>query len=423
MKAVFVTYDSQNDVGGASSWLQRLLPRLKAAGVEVEAHVMAFGGLPGVNCAWFGKERIPFRWRPWEYDTTRAVRNCLKLIEESQPKIYVPNCILPAYYAAGYVRSQAVYTVGVLHSDDPFHWGLVDEFVNGLSAFRLSAIVTVSKFLQEAVEESAKKHKLISRHIAYGVPIPGDVAKPPNGVFRLVYTGRLEEEQKCISDVTRALCSVVNQNPGVEAWIVGEGSARANVERIIETSEVDTQRIRLLGRVDVSRVYSVLCDCHALVLLSDYEGLPVSMLEAMAAGVVPVCLDTRSGIRDAVQHGFNGLIVKDRKEDFYAAVRTLQRDAVLWSKLSANARETVKQRFSEETCAASWIELLLSFEKRKRVGPVKSPVFVRLPRRNPKFGYYDQRVLPLSNWSRLRMALGYYRRKMLKSFAGHFKGE
>jgi Glycosyl transferases group 1 len=141
----------------------------------------------------------------------------------------------------------------------------------------------------------------------------------------------------------------------------------------------------------------------------------------MAAGVVPVCLDTRSGIRDAIQPGFNGLIVKDRKEDFYAAVQTLQRDAVLWSKLSANARETVKQRFSEETCAASWIELLRSFEKGKRIGPVKSPVFVRLPRRNPKFGYYDQRPLPLSkDWSRLRMALGYYRRKMLKSFFGAF---
>ena len=112
MKVTFVTYDSKNDVGGASSWLRRLLPRLKAAGVEVEAHVMAFGGLPGVSCAWFEKERIAFRWRPWEYDTRRAVRNCLKLIEESQPKIYVPNCILPAYYAAGYVRSQGVHTVG-----------------------------------------------------------------------------------------------------------------------------------------------------------------------------------------------------------------------------------------------------------------------------------------------------------------------
>lgn len=417
MKVTFVTYDSDKDVGGVSSWLQRLLPRLKTAGVEVEVHVLAFGGRPGVNCAWFEKQGIPFRWKPWEEDTRKAVRNCLKLIEESQPDIYVPNCILPAYYAAGYAHRQGVHTVGVLHSDAPFYWGVVDEFVNGLPAFRLSAVVTVSKFLQEAVEESTKKHNVVIRRIGCGVPISDEVAKAPNGVFRLVYSGRLEEEQKCISEVTRALCSVVNQNPGVEAWIVGEGSARANVERIIQTSGVATQRIRLLGRVDVSCIYSILRDCHAFVLLSDYEGLPVAMLEAMAVGVVPVCLDMRSGIREAIQPGFNGLIVKDRKADFYAAVQTLQNGVVLWSKLSANARETVRQKFSEETCAASWIELLHSFEKSKRIGPVKLPVFIRLSRRNPKFGHYDQRLLPFGkSWSRLRIALGYYRRKMLKSF-------
>jgi colanic acid/amylovoran biosynthesis glycosyltransferase len=415
LKVTFVTYDSDNDVGGVSSWLQRLLPRLQNAGVEVEVHVLAFGGCPGVNCAWFEKQGIPFRWKPWEEDTRKAVSICLKWIEESQPDIYVPNCILPAYYAAGYVRSQGVHTVGVLHSDDPFYWGVVDEFVNGSPAFRLSAIVTVSKFLQETVEESTEKHNVVIRRIGCGVPISDYVAKPPNGVFRLVYTGRLEEEQKCSSEVTRALCSVVNQNPGVEAWIVGEGSARANVERIIQTSGVATNRIKLLGRVDVAKIYSVLRDCHAFVLLSDYEGLPVSMLEAMSAGVVPICLDMRSGIREAIQSGFNGLIVKDRKEDFYAAVQSLQGDADLWSKLSANARETVKQNFSEEACAASWIELFDSFKKNTRTRPAKSPLFIRLPRRNPKFGNFDQRPMLFSkSWNRLRFALGFYRRKMVK---------
>jgi glycosyltransferase involved in cell wall biosynthesis len=416
MKVIFATYDSENDVGGVSSWLQRLLPRLRDAGIEVEVHVLAFGGRPGVNCAWFRKEGIPFRWKPWEEDIRKAVRNCLKLIEESQPDVYVPGCILPPYYAAGHVRRQGVHTVGVLHSDDPFYWGIVDEFVNGAPSFRLSAVVAVSQFLQEAVEESAKKHKVLIRRIGYGVPVPDPVALPPNGVFRLVYLGRLEEEQKCISEVTRALCSVVNQNPGVEAWIVGQGGARVNVERILQTSGVDAQRVKLIGRVDVSKIYSVLRDCHAFVLLSDYEGLPVSMLEAMAAGVVPVCLDMRSGIREAIQPGFNGLIVKDRKEDFYAAIQTLQRDAVLWSKLSANARATVKESFSEETCADSWIQLFQSFEKGQRNGPVKSPVFIRLPRRNPKFGNADQRHLQFfKNWRRLRSTLGYYRRNMWKT--------
>jgi colanic acid/amylovoran biosynthesis glycosyltransferase len=402
VKAVFVTYDSDNDVGGVSSWLRRLLPRLKATGIGVEVHVLTVAGRPGINCAWFKKQGIPFRCKPWESETRKAVRHCLNLIVESQTDIYVPNCMVPAYYAASYFRRQGGTTVGVLHSDDPFYWGIVDEFVNGCPAFRLSAIVTVSKFLQQAVDESANANAIDIRRIAYGVPLSTEVAKPPNGVFRLVYTGRLVEEQKRISEVAHALCSVVSQNSAIEALIVGEGGARADVERIIQTSGVDTRRMRLLGRVDVSDIYSVLSDCHAFVLLSDYEGLPLSMLEAMAAGVVPVCLDMRSGVREAIQPGFNGLIVKDRKGDFNSAIRTLQRDTGLWSKLSANARETVKENFSEETCAVSWVELLRSFGEHRHGGVIRTPLFIRLPRRNPKFGHYDNRTSP-ATWLRSRI--------------------
>jgi colanic acid/amylovoran biosynthesis glycosyltransferase len=66
------------------------------------------------------------------------------------------------------------------------------------------------------------------------------------------------------------------------------------------------------------------------VLLSDYEGLPVSVLEAMASGVVPICLDTRSGTQEAIQHGVNGLIVKDRADDFFTSVEALQGDPAWW---------------------------------------------------------------------------------------------
>jgi glycosyltransferase involved in cell wall biosynthesis len=314
------------------------------------------------------------------------------LIEESRPDVYVPNCILPAYYAAASARGVGVHTVGVLHSDDPFYWGVVDEFLNGSPGRRVSAMVAVSQFLYNAVEDSAKARNVHLRRIGCGVPVPGDIATEPQDVFRLVYTGRLVEEQKCISKVTHALCSALAKDPKLEAWIVGEGGARAELHRIIDGSGIDPQRIRLLGRVDVSGIYSILRQCHAFVLLSDYEGLPVSMLEAMAAGVVPICLDMRSGIREVISPGRNGMIVKDRGDDFRAAVDALSTDTALWSRLSAGARATIEQRFSEEACATSWIELLRSLGTRESSGPIRPPAMIRLPRRNPRFGRFDTRV-------------------------------
>jgi colanic acid/amylovoran biosynthesis glycosyltransferase len=323
-----------------------------------------------------------------------AVRSFLKFLEESQPDVYVPNCIVPAYFAAGYARRSGIPTVGVLHSDDSFHWGLVDEFIKGRPEFRVSAVVPVSSFLESEVSSTAAALGVTVCRIGCGVPIPAKLAESPTSVFRLVYIGRLIEEQKRVSDVAAALCAAAQLIPNLEAWIVGEGLARTAVEDIIRKK--GNGCVRLLGRVDNANIYDVLGQCHGLVLLSDYEGLPVSMLEGMAAGVVPICLDVRSGIREALEHGVNGLIVKDRAADFFSTVKALQGDSTKWRKLSLAARETIRQRYSIEECARQWVSLLRRLSNTRSAGTsFNAPKVMRLPPPNPKFGHQDMRL----SWS------------------------
>jgi glycosyltransferase involved in cell wall biosynthesis len=373
--------------------MQRVLPLLRDAGVAVEVHVM---GQPGTNCTYFEERGIPVRWIPWQPHMPYAVREFLRFLEEGQPDVYVPNYMLPACFAAGHARRWGIPTVGILHSDDPYYWGLVDEFIKGPPEFRLSAVVPVSAFLESEVSSIAMARGVAVRRIGCGVPIPEETSQPPDKVFRLVYLGRLIEEQKRSSDVAVALCEVVRRNSNLEAWIVGDGPSRKAVEGIIEESGVGA-RVRLLGRVDDTDVFGILAQCHGLVLLSDYEGLPLSMLEAMATGVVPICLDMRSGIREAIQHGVNGLIVKDRAEDFFTSVETLQGDLAWWKKLSIAARETVCERYSIENCTRQWVDLLQSLN-RGRAAPTtfKRPRVLQLPPPNPKFGDYDFRL----SWKR-----------------------
>jgi colanic acid/amylovoran biosynthesis glycosyltransferase len=137
-------------------------------------------------------------------------------------------------------------------------------------------------------------------------------------------------------------------------------------------------QVRLLGRVD--NVYDVLMRCHGLVLLSDHEGLPISMLEAMATGVVPICLDMRSGVREAIEHGVNGLIVKDREADFLAAVRGLQSDPAKWQQLSLAARETARKRYAIEESARQWLDLLEHLNRWEATrADFQAPRVLRLP--------------------------------------------
>jgi len=415
MKVAFASYDSAHDVSGVSTWLRRLLPRLHARGVAVEAHLLGFDGAPGANTLWFEAHGVPVRWAPWPRETTEAARACLQFVATSPPDVYVSNCILPSYIAAAHLRAAGLPTIGVLHADDAFYESVVDAFVRTPARPGLSALVPVSAFLESKVQPLAAARGLSVRRIGCGVPLTDAAASAATDRFRLIYVGRLEEEQKRISDLTHALCAAARQNPALDAWIVGEGRARADVERIIAAESPAVGRVRLLGRLDNDAIYDVLRQSHALVLLSDYEGLPVSVLEAMSVGVVPICLDLRSGIREAISPGVNGLIVTDRDADFLAAVRSLSADPILWARLSAAARQTVAREFSIEACADRWHELLTAqAASAPRDFRFQVPRRVTLPPPDLRFGSNDVRT-PLARrlWSATRMYLGARRRLLL----------
>jgi colanic acid/amylovoran biosynthesis glycosyltransferase len=387
MKVCFVTHDSPQDIAGVNSWLRRTLPLLRIA----EVHAMAVGGKPGATCAFFEEQGIPVRWMPLLKHLPYAVRSLLQLVEKAQPDIYVPNSLVPAYYAAGFARRSGIPTVGVLHCDDAYYQGVIDQFISGPLDFRLSAIVPVSSFLEMHVSSVAAAFGVMTRRIFYGVPIPAGTAELSGSVFRLVYTGNLVEVQKRISDVAKALCAVTRSSPNLEAWIVGDGDARPAVENIIREKGLG-DRVQLLGWVDNAHIYDVLTQCHSLVLLSDCEGLSVSMMEGMAAGLVPICLDMRSGIQDAIENEVNGLIVKDRAADFYRAVKELHSDPEKWRQLSRAARETARRRFSVEECAREWVDLFQDLKRDAAPGNFQRPRVARLPPADPRFDIWSMKL-------------------------------
>jgi glycosyltransferase involved in cell wall biosynthesis len=102
-------------------------------------------------------------------------------------------------------------------------------------------------------------------------------------------------------------------------------------------------RVELTGRVVVSEVRDILQRSHAFVPLSDFEGLPVSMLEAMEAGCVPIVYDMDSGIPEVLRDGDNGLIVPHGDLDAIVdAVAGLNADRVAWSRMAQAARQTIR---------------------------------------------------------------------------------
>ncbi|MBD3367981.1 MAG: glycosyltransferase [Candidatus Eisenbacteria bacterium] len=131
-------------------------------------------------------------------------------------------------------------------------------------------------------------------------------------------------------------------DPRVVLAIAGKGPLRDELEKTIRARGLE-HRVLLLGRrLDVPELLSA---ADAFVLSSVYEGLPITVLEAMAAGV-PCIVSRVGGTPEVISDGESGVLVPpDDAEALAAAMQRLAGDDALRERLSAGARRVFERAF------------------------------------------------------------------------------
>ena len=131
--------------------------------------------------------------------------------------------------------------------------------------------------------------------------------------------------------------------------IAGDGPERSVLEEKAEACGVSDRVVFLGHRGDAP---ALLASCDLFVLPSLYEGLPVSVLEAMASGR-PVIATGVGGTNEAVQAECTGLVVPPADPEALArAIRRLLGDRALAQRLGAEAQRRVRREFSNDVMAA-----------------------------------------------------------------------
>jgi glycosyltransferase involved in cell wall biosynthesis len=102
---------------------------------------------------------------------------------------------------------------------------------------------------------------------------------------------------------------------------------------------------------DISNVDDRLAQCQVFVLLSDHEGQPISVIEAMRAGL-PIVASDLPGIRTQITPGVEGLLTNNEPRAIADVLERLMTDPLLRARLGAAAR----RRFEEEFSAACMAE-------------------------------------------------------------------
>jgi len=136
-----------------------------------------------------------------------------------------------------------------------------------------------------------------------------------------------------------------------ELVIAGDGPTRAAMRALAD--ELAPGRISLPGNID--DIAGLLASAQIFVLASDHEGLPVSVLEAMRAGL-PVVASDLPGIREEFGSAPAGLLVPGNNEGAMAdALAALASDASRRAAMGQSARARWSEAFGVETMAeATW---------------------------------------------------------------------
>ena len=234
-------------------------------------------------------------------------------------------------------------------------WDMYDDL------FRSGALfLAVTNFWRSRLLELGsppERTRLFRMGVDVAAIIPRDRARARNTMFTVLSTGRLIEK-KGHEYAIRAL-AMLKSSP-IQLIIAGDGPLRITLQVLAETLGVSS-RVKFLGGITRDEVQRQLAVADAFVLPSvtaangDMEGLPVSLMEAMAVGV-PVVSTRHSGIPELIEHGESGLLTEEKNVVGLATcLSRLMSDSRLANALARQARKIVQNQFNIRT----WNELLL----------------------------------------------------------------
>lgn len=167
----------------------------------------------------------------------------------------------------------------------------------------------------------------------------------------ILHVGRFDVP-KNHAGLLRAFRKLRDRGVNCRLHLVGDGDLRPEMEALTGELEL-TESVVFHGMQ--SNVYPYLHEADIFVLPSLYEGIPMSVIEAMGTGL-PVAATQVGGIPDLLRGGESGLLVPCEEDALADALEQLAKDAALRERLGRNAKQD-SLRFSARNMAEEYCKI------------------------------------------------------------------
>ena len=179
----------------------------------------------------------------------------------------------------------------------------------------------------------------------------------------LLFVGRLAEK-KGVPYLIKAMTKITSENSDVTLLVCGEGPMREELHRMTEELGLD-RFVTFVGYVTGAKKADYFNMSDIVIVPSivddsgDTEGLPVVILEALAAGK-PIVASDVGGIKDVIQDRRNGLLIPPKEPDrISASTQLLISESELSGQISSNAKATARD-YDWSTIGSKYAEILMS---------------------------------------------------------------
>lgn len=158
----------------------------------------------------------------------------------------------------------------------------------------------------------------------------------------LIFVARLLKA-KGIEDAIKACALLKKEFPRIKLWVIGKGEKNYEkyLKKLVKLKKIDSS-VRFFGFVTQSEKFKLMQRAHLLVVPSIKEGFGLTIPEAGLVGTPAVAYDVE-GLRDIINDGHNGLLVKANSEMLSKKIKELILDNNLYKKIQKESIKIAKE--------------------------------------------------------------------------------
>ncbi len=246
-----------------------------------------------------------------------------------------------------------------------FFRGWIDDFVYNLSGIKLLFVKRIL-FLADSIIELSEDNIKHLRHLGYTKKIYLETTLVDRSLIEdlnfddqfekrrlsqkktILFLSRLEKE-KGIFLLLDVYEKIKEKFPQYELVYAGDGREESNLNKRIHDSGI--QGVSLKGFVNGESKKQLFKEATIFVFLSEHEGMPNAVLEAMAFGL-PVITTNVGGIASVFKDGVNGCLLNDKNKDFIAKqITDLVSDENKYKKISFTNLKEAHEKFTSNVVA------------------------------------------------------------------------